>query len=112
MATDYKILGQLESNAYSFANVYNCPVGVSAVVSTITICNQTTMTTSYTIAVQKAAEYNPTPQGKQYIAYEITLDAKDSTTVTLGITLAAGDYITVWAATSLVTFNVFGSEIS
>lgn len=113
MATSYKVLGQLYANAYTYADVYTCPAGTNAVVSTIAICNQDVSTTSYRIAIQKASEYSPiTPQNKQFIAYEITLDPKDSTTATLGVTLAAGDVITVWAATNYVSFNVFGSEIS
>jgi hypothetical protein len=38
--------------------------------------------------------------------------ASDSTTLTLGITLAATDVITVYASTANLTFSVFGSEIS
>lgn len=113
MATSYKVLGQLYANAYTYADVYTCPAGASAVVSTIAICNQDAITSSYSIAVQKASEYSPlTPQNKQFIAYEITLNSKDTTTATLGVTLTSGDVITVWAATNKVSFNVFGSEIS
>jgi hypothetical protein len=113
MANSYKVLGQAYPNAYSYYDVYTCPAGKQAVISTMTMCNQLTLTSSYRIAVQKASEYSPlTPASKTFIAYEITLAPKDSTTATLGITLDAGDVITVWAATDYVSFNVFGSEIS
>jgi hypothetical protein len=48
----------------------------------------------------------------QYIAYDVTVGASDSTTLTLGITLAATDVVTVYASNANLSFNVFGSEIN
>ena len=111
MPTTYKVLGQINPNAYSYSDAYTA--ANQAVVSTITICNRDVNTSSYRIAVQKAAEYSPlTPADKTLIAYEITVAPKDTTTLTLGVTMATGDVITVWAATNYLTFNIFGSEIS
>jgi len=36
----------------------------------------------------------------------------DSTTLTLGITLAATDVVTIYASTANTSFNLFGSEIT
>jgi hypothetical protein len=49
---------------------------------------------------------------QHYIAYDVTVGASDSTTLTLGITLATTDVVTVYASTANLSFNVFGSEIS
>jgi hypothetical protein len=38
--------------------------------------------------------------------------ANDSTALTLGLTLATTDIITVYASASTLSFSVFGSEIS
>lgn len=112
MATSYKVLGQTTSSAYNYFTIYTVPAGVNAVISTITICNQNYLSSSYSLAVQKNGDFSNPPQQYQFIAREITVGPTDSTTATLGITLAAGDSIVIWAANNDVSFNVFGSEIS
>jgi hypothetical protein len=47
-----------------------------------------------------------------YIAYDVTVGATDTTTLTLGLTLATTDIITVYASTANLAFSAFGSEIS
>jgi hypothetical protein len=47
-----------------------------------------------------------------YVAYDITVGASDSTALTLGLTLAATDVITVYASTATLSFAAFGSEIA
>jgi len=42
----------------------------------------------------------------------VPIAANDSTTLTLGITLAATDVVTVYASSADMSFNVFGTEIS
>jgi hypothetical protein len=49
---------------------------------------------------------------EHYIAYDSTLAANDSTMITIGVTLAATDVITVYASTANTSFSAFGSEIS
>jgi hypothetical protein len=44
--------------------------------------------------------------------YGATVAASDSTFLTLGITLATGDVIRVYASTANLSFNAFGSEIA
>jgi hypothetical protein len=46
------------------------------------------------------------------LAYDVAVGGGDSTTLTLGITLAATDVITVYASSADLSFSVFGSEIS
>jgi hypothetical protein len=47
-----------------------------------------------------------------YLAYDVTVGALDTTTITLGVTLATTDVITVYASTANLAFQAFGSEIS
>jgi hypothetical protein len=45
-----------------------------------------------------------------YIGYDITVGASDSTIITVGITLAATDVISVYASTANIAFQAFGDE--
>jgi glucose-6-phosphate dehydrogenase assembly protein OpcA len=109
MPTVYKVLGQSAPSATTNTNVYTVPSSTSAVVSTIVVANRVASTATYRIAVRPAGA---TIANQHYIAYDITVGASDSTTLTLGITLAATDVITVYGSTANLTFSVFGSEIT
>jgi len=81
----------------------------STVVSTITICNQASSAATYRIAVRPAAA---TLAAQHYIVYGATVAASDTTTLTLGLTLATTDVVTVYASSATVSFNAYGSEIA
>ena len=109
MATAYKVLGQSNPSATTATTLYTVPSATSAVVSTIVICNQAASAATYRIAVRPAGA---TLAAVHYVAYDITVGASDSTALTLGITLAATDVITVYASTTTLSFTAFGSEIA
>jgi glucose-6-phosphate dehydrogenase assembly protein OpcA len=109
MATTYKVLGQSAPSANTATTLYTVPSATSAVVSTIVIANRAASTATYRIAVRPAGE---TIANQHYIAYDVTVGASDSTTLTLGITLATTDVMTVYASTANLSFNLFGSEIN
>jgi hypothetical protein len=109
MATAYKVLGQSNPAATTNTTLYTVPALTSAVVSTITICNQASAAATYRIAVRPAGA---AVAAQHWIVYGATVGASDSTALTLGITLATTDVITVYASTSTVSFNAYGSEIS
>jgi glucose-6-phosphate dehydrogenase assembly protein OpcA len=109
MATVYKVLGQSAPSATTNTNVYTVPGATSAVVSTIVVANRATSAATYRIAVRPSGA---SIANQHYIAYDITVGASDSTTLTLGIALAATDVITVYGSTANLSFNVFGSEIT
>lgn len=108
MATTYKVLGQSNPSATTATTLYTVPSSTKAVVSTITVCNQSASSATFRIAVRPDAE---SLAAKHYVAYDSTVAANDTTALTLGITLDAADVITVYASTSTVSFNAFGSEI-
>jgi hypothetical protein len=108
MAITYKVLGQSNPAANTDNNVYTVPVGNSSIVSSITIANLGTSGT-YRIAVRPAGA---TLANQHYIAYDAALNANDSVTWTLGITLAATDVVTVRASNASFAFSVFGSQVS
>lgn len=109
MAEIYKILGQSAPSATTNTNLYTVPAGTQAVVSSIVISNRSSSQATYRIALRPAGA---TIENKNYIAYDVVVDASDSTTLTLGITLAATDVITVYASTANLSFNALGSEIT
>jgi hypothetical protein len=115
MATTYKVLGQAvpaattAAGATSSLTTLYAPSGVSAVVSTITVTNQTTSAITYRVCVRVAGAAD-TP--KQYIAYDISLPGTATDTLTLGITLATTDIISIAASSTSVSFNAYGSEIA
>jgi hypothetical protein len=49
---------------------------------------------------------------QHYLAFDVTVGASDSTTLTLGITMDAADVLSVYGSTADLSFTAFGSEIS
>jgi hypothetical protein len=109
MATTYKVLGQSAPSATTATDLYTVGAGKSAVVSTIAVCNRAASSATYRIAIRVAGS---ALSNDEYIAYDSTVAANDSTMLTIGITLAATDVITVYASTANLSFSAFGSEIS
>jgi len=109
MATTYKVLGQSNPSATTATTLYTVPSATQTVVSTVTICNQAATAATYRIAVRVAGA---ALSASQYIAYDVSLPANASDTLTLGLTLNATDVITVYASTTTLSFNAFGSEIA
>jgi hypothetical protein len=111
MPTTYKVLGQAAPSATTATTLYTVPntPATSAVVSSIVICNRDASSATYRIAIRPNGA---TLANSQYIAYDVTVGASDSTVLTLGITMDSDDIITVYASTANLTFSAFGSEIA
>jgi hypothetical protein len=109
MPTAYKVLGQSSPAATTNTSLYTTPSSTSTVGSTIIICNQAATAATYRIAVRPAGA---TAEAKHYIVYGATVAASDTTALTLGITLATTDVVSVYASSATLAFSLFGSEIS
>jgi hypothetical protein len=109
MATTYKVLGQSNPSATTATTLYTVPALTQTVVSTVTVCNQTSTAGTYRIAVRVAGG---ALAASQYVAYDVSLPGNASDTLTLGLTLGAADVITVYASAATFSFNAFGSELS
>ena len=109
MPTAYKVLGQSNPAATTNTSLYPVPVDTEAVVSSISIANLAASDAAFRIAVRPAAA---TLANVHYLAYDVTVGANDTTIITVGITLAATDVITVYASTANLVFHAYGSEIS
>jgi glucose-6-phosphate dehydrogenase assembly protein OpcA len=108
MANVYKVLAQSNPAATTATTLYTVPSATSTVVSTITVCNQAASAATYRIAVRPAGAALAT---QHYLAYDVAIAANDTTALTLGITLATTDVITIYASSATMSFSVFGSEI-
>jgi hypothetical protein len=109
MPTTYKVLGQVAPSATTLTTLDTVPSATSAVVSTIAVCNRAATSATYRIAIRPAGA---AISNEHYIAYDSTVAANDTTMLTIGITLAATDVISVYASSANLSFNAFGSEIS
>lgn len=109
MATTYKVLGQSNPSATTLTTLYTVPSATNAVVSSIVVANLTATAATFRIAVRVAGA---SIANSQYIGYDITVGASDSTVLTMGVTMGATDVLSVYASTANLTFSAFGSEIA
>lgn len=108
MATVYKVLGQSAPAATTNVSLYTVPAATSAVCSTLSICNRGVSTT-IRVAVRPSGA---TLANQHYVIYDNYVNAGDSVFLTLGITLATTDVVTIYAGTAETSFSLFGSEVS
>jgi glucose-6-phosphate dehydrogenase assembly protein OpcA len=109
MPTVYKVLGQSNPASNTATTLYTVPASTATVVSTISVANLTGTAATFRIAIRPAGA---TLANQHYLAYDVTVAASDTTVMTLGVTLATTDVITVLASTANLAFSAFGSEIS
>ncbi len=109
MATTYKVLGQSNPSATTATTLYTVPSATQTIVSTVVVANLASTAATYRIAVRVAGA---SLANSQYVAYDVTVGANDSTALTLGLTLGATDVVTVYASSANLTFTAFGSEIA
>jgi glucose-6-phosphate dehydrogenase assembly protein OpcA len=109
MPQAHKVFGQSNPAATTLTTLYTVPASTSAVVSTMVICNTASTATTYRIAVRPAGA---TVATQHYVAYDAALPANDTATLTLGVTLAATDVISVYAGSANVAFAAYGVEIT
>jgi hypothetical protein len=108
MATTYKVLGQSNPAATTDTTLYTVPSATQTVVSTITVANLG-VTGTFRVAVRPAGA---SIANQHYVVYDAVLNANDTITFTLGVTLQATDVITVRASNTSFAFQAFGSEIA
>ena len=109
MPSAYKVLGQSNPSATTATTLYTVPASTSAVASTLSVCNQGASSATFRVAVRPAGA---TLAATHYLVFDSSLTANDSAFLTLGITLATTDVVTVQASSASLSFSLFGSEIS
>lgn len=109
MTVTYKILGQSSPSSGIVTTLYTVPSATSGVISSVVVCNRDATTSTFNIAVVKSGS---TLADKDYIYCNLTLLGNDSFVANLGITLAAGDFISIASSSDNLSFNLFGTEIT
>jgi hypothetical protein len=107
MPTTYKVLGQSYPTAANNTTLYTA--ANPAVVSTINICNQAINIDTVSVAIRQAGA---SLTASQYILFQEVMAPQSALSLTLGITLAATDVITINSTNGTSSFSAFGSEIS
>ena len=109
MANAYKILGQVADASANDVELYLVPASTEAIVSTIVVCNREAAANTFRIATKSD---NSAVANEDYVAYDTSIAANDTITLTLGITLETGAEISVGASDANVTFQAYGTEIT
>ena len=109
MATTYKVLGVSNPAAVTATTLYTVPAATSTIVSTINICNQNANPGAFRVAVRPGGA---ALSANHYLAYDTAIPGNDSIALTMGITLATTDVITVYASNTYLSFLAFGSELT
>lgn len=107
MATTYKVLGQSAPSATTNTSLYTVPSATSAVCSTLAVCNRG-ISTNFRVAVRPGGA---SIADQHYIVYDNYVNQYDTIFLTLGVTLAATDVVTIYAGAATLSFSLFGSEI-
>lgn len=110
MTAIYKVLGQEAPAVTTEVSLYAVPAApVSAIGSTLVIANISASTASATVRVRPAGI---SATNKHIIVPAVEIKAHSLLTLTLGITLAGTDVVSVQSsAANAFAFSLFGTEI-
>lgn len=103
----YKVLGQQAPTAASETTLYTVPASKETVVSTLTATNRSAVATEIRIAVRVAGG---AVQDEDYLVYDLTIPGNEMLSLTMGVTLATTDLISVYNTLATISFQAFGSE--
>jgi hypothetical protein len=110
MAFGYKVLGQVRPSNTSNADAYTVPSGKEAIISNIAVANTTTSDAIYEIYVRIAGA---TAAAANAFVFDATVAKNSTVMIQGGITVSAGDVITVQSGTgNAITFHVYGTEVT
>lgn len=103
-----KILGQTAPAAATYTTaLYFVPSAKETITSTLAVANRAATADTFRIRI---AQGNAADATRQYIAYDVAIAANSTITFTLGMTLAAGDYVYAGSNGGNCSFNLFGDE--
>lgn len=107
MADTLKVLGQVAPAAATMTDLYTAPCQV--VVSSIIICNQGGVDTTFRLAVSPGGA---SIEDKHYLYYDTRIPGNETLAAQIGITLGAGDKLRVRAGNNFLSFSAFGIEVT
>lgn len=114
MAATYKQLGAAAGNGVigTGAQLYAASgtASTSTIISSIVICNASSSSATYTIAINTASA---TYAAGKYIVYQASIAGNDTVCLTLGLTMdPTARYLNVSSSAADVNFSAYGVENS
>lgn len=114
MPVAYKQLGAAAGNGTiaTGAQLYaaSATAGTSTVISSIVICNTSSSSATYTIAVNTATA---TYANGRYVVFQATIAGNDTVALTLGLVLdPTNRFLNVSSSANTVNFSAYGAENS
>lgn len=109
MAEVVKVLGQSKPAAATLTALYTVPALTTAVGSSLMVCEQSGVATTFRVSVAVAGAADAVAQ---YIVYDAPLQANESKAFTIGLTLGAADVVRVQSLSGSVSLSLFGAENS
>jgi len=94
------------------ANLYSASgtASTSTIISSIVICNTSSSSATYTIAINTASATYATGR---YVVYQATIAGNDTVALTLGLTMdPTNRYLNVSSSANTVNFSAYGVENS
>lgn len=108
MADSLKVLGQAIPAAGNLIDIYTVPATTQTTISSVVVCNTSGNQDSFRVSI---AIGGATDDLKQYLYYDLFLDANDTFIFTIGISMATTDILRVRSTNGTLSFNVFGVEL-
>ena len=114
MPSVYKQLGAAAGNGTigTAANLYaaSATAGTSTIISSIVICNTSSSSATYTIAINTASATYATGR---YVVFQATIAGNDTVALTLGLVLdPTNRFLNVSSSANTVNFSAYGVENS
>lgn len=110
MARTYKE-AQVQGTAgvTTYATLYSTPAATVANISSIAICNTSSSSATYRIAIMGT---EGTPSAENWLVYDGTVPGNDTIFLTIGISMSAQKYMRISSSANTVSFTAFVSEVS
>jgi hypothetical protein len=108
VAESYRVLGQAAPAAATEVALYTVPAATTAVLSTLSLCNRSTTSTTFRVAVCPAGAATA---AQHYLYYDAAIGGNVTVTATLGLTLPAACVLRVYSPGAAMTMQAFGVEI-
>jgi hypothetical protein len=109
MAETYQVLGQVKPAAATLTTLYTVPAATSAIVSVLTISNQSATADTVRVSVAPGGAADALTQ---YLVYGATVNGNDTLPLAYGLTLGATDVIRVYSANGTTAFHAYGVQIT
>ncbi len=78
------------------------------VASSLIVCNRGAANTTFRVSV---SVNNALTDDKDYIYYDVFMPANDTFIATVGLTLAVGDTVRVYAGSADLSFSLWGTQL-